>query len=442
MFSKIKQTYYKSLRTGLQADASFKETLRVELSNQFILMGLFVTGLHAIVNMIFVRSMADLYITFVWFSILGISLLLNVWQKTFQSRFFLVFASSFAVFSLHLLFGPELKMESMYILFLVTATLFFDHKLLIKTVVFILSSFLIAVAICKFNPSPFEDYVNPGGAYTRFIFSVVMISTLIGKLILENREYHSIISSQLEEMKKMNQELKSFNYILSHDLKEPIRSIVSFSQLIKKNINEDKPTKNEYLVQVINSGKQLNDLLNDIANFMESKDKELTKEIFKIDELVEEVKVSLSESLKEKKVQIHCQNFPAIKASRFAVNLILENLLENAIKYNDKQNPSIKIHGEITAGLAKIKVSDNGIGIEKEYFEEVLLLFKRLNTNFTKGSGLGLNIVQTLLKRMKGEISILHSEPKQGTTIQITFPVEKIPALRQTSHILPFPIQN
>jgi len=131
MIKRIQQVYRKLLRTGLSSNAEFKEKLKVELSNQFILLGLLCVLLHNVVNLLFLHVWVDFYLTMVWFLVLFSALLLNIAQKPNAARISLTFGGVLAVFIVHLLFGGGLKLESMYILFLVVATLFFEFALMV-----------------------------------------------------------------------------------------------------------------------------------------------------------------------------------------------------------------------------------------------------------------------------------------------------------------------
>lgn len=426
MFKNSSLKFSDLMRIGLKEDASFKEALKVELSNQFIFIGLSITILHGIINVLFLYNFTDLMLTLNWLVILASGLLFNLYGQTYLARITLVWGGIISVFVIHLLFGPNMKMESFYILFLVTSTLFFDFSMMIKSVALVVILFIVATIYTSINQPILEELINPRGAITRFIFSVIMISTLISKLVFENISYNSIIRKQNDNLTEYNQQLKSFNYIISHDLKEPIRSIVGFSQLIKKDAHNNKPLEIEFLDHIIRSAKQLNKLLDDLVEFNDSTDKDFLKEEFKINDLINEIKAPLLELKGKQKIEIHCKEFPSIKSSRIAIFIILKNLIENGIKYNDKDKAKVFVDGTIQGGKAEIRISDNGIGIEQEFLNDVFLMFKRLNADYQKGSGLGLNIVKNLLKRLGGDIKIIDSQLNKGTTFLICFPAEVV----------------
>jgi len=414
----------KLLRIGVKEGASFKETLRTELCNQFIFIGLLIVIIHVVLNLIVFKSMPDLYTTIAWFSFLFIGLILSIQKHTYAARVFVIYFGTLNTFVLQILFGPNLRLEAMYILFLVASALFFDFKLMIRSAIFITISWLLASGICLFIAPPFEAYISPGGPYTRFLFCIIMIVSLIGKLTLENLRYNEIISSQNEKLTESYQQLKSFNYIISHDLRQPIQSMVGLAQLIDYKLKEDRKIDNEILQLIVDSGKRLNKLIMSLVEFRDSTDKMLSSETFAIQEVVEELKHTVLEAVINKNVTVNCQAFPLIKSSKIALFIILKNLIENGIKYNNNENPTIDIKGNLNAGIATIKVADNGIGIEKESYKDVFTMFKRLNINKKEGTGIGLNIVENLVTKLNGEISICESKSNIGTTFLLKFPVE------------------
>ncbi len=412
----------KLLSIGLKEEFSFKERIRIELCNQFVLIGLLALFIHLLVNILFIQSLQDFIVTLLWLCILVISLLLLILGKPLWARYSIVIPGVLFTFILHATYGSQARFEVFYILYIVSAALFFDLRTMIKVVSLIIICFFTATFICSVYPPPFADLATPAGPITRFIYCTIMIISLISKLIFENREYNRLISSQNEKLSEAYQQLKSFNYIVSHDLREPIRSIVSFSQLINNDINNDKNNNQEYLQYVIGSGKQLYKLLEDITDFQLSSEKTIIKEVVSIEDILNEVKLHFHELIQERNVKINYEKLPLFYSSKTILFIVFKNLIENAIKYNDSRNPTINIKGKVSPSQVSIFVEDNGIGIDSKYYDKVFALFKRLNHSQRKGSGIGLNIVQNLLKKINGAISIKESIPEVGTTFLIELP--------------------
>jgi signal transduction histidine kinase len=111
-----------------------------------------------------------------------------------------------------------------------------------------------------------------------------------------------------------------------------------------------------------------------------------------------------------------------MKGNNVYLSLLLQNLIENGIKYNRSERPEVNISVEQDATSFKITITDNGIGIDQSYFEEIFQPFKRLHSNREfEGSGLGLSICNKIVEKHDGQLSV-NSIPDQGTTFNIIFP--------------------
>lgn len=113
---------------------------------------------------------------------------------------------------------------------------------------------------------PLAHLLVPTGPLAYFAVSIVVLVSFTFKIINENYNYNMIVTEQNKTLTRKNTELQNFNHIVSHDLKEPIRNIVSFSSLVKKKIPLDEKS-NQYVDQIISSGYQLNNLIEDLKNF-------------------------------------------------------------------------------------------------------------------------------------------------------------------------------
>jgi len=419
----ILKHWNKLLRIGLEENSTFKEQLRSELSNLFIFTGLSIVTAHVILNLLLVRSIPDFFLTGMWYTILIGGLLLNYCGRPKAARIYLVYAGVAAVFGIHVLFGSEMKLESMYILYLVIGAILFETRMMWITVAVIFIAYVTAVLICLNIESHFADLVNPSGPIARFIFCIIVIASLMSKLILQNNEYNRIMKNQNVILNETNEQLKSFNYIVSHDLKEPVRSIVSFSQLLEMGAKKGRSVNQVHLDHIIKSGKQLNNLLDDLITFRDSNDQNLIIESFSLNAVIEEIKLNLHDLINSKQVIINYNCPEKIMSSKLGMSIIFKNLIENGIKYNNSDRPIIGITSNINDDELIVQFQDNGIGIEAEYFKDVFALFKRLNAEQIKGSGLGLNIVHNFVNRMNGKISIVQSTIGKGTTFKLQFPL-------------------
>lgn len=268
-----------------------------------------------------------------------------------------------------------------------------------------------------------------------FIF-LMFIMILFGS-IAQKRRYNKRLKEEIKNrtkalekantlLSKSNEELNQFNNILSHDLKEPLRSIVGFSSLAKKQSGENR-LLNEYLDFINKSGKQLNQLIDDVANFQKI-GSDYFDEYKKIDtnHIVRTIINGIEPSLEERNAKVVFSNLPIIYSNQSLVFLVFKSLIENGIKYNESLVPTIQIKYEKKPDMHCFLFHDNGIGIDPEFHEKIFGMFKRLNDRKAyNGSGLGLNIAKKLMDKVEGDISIVTSNEGIGSIFEINFPIIK-----------------
>jgi len=225
---------------------------------------------------------------------------------------------------------------------------------------------------------------------------------------------------QLEKSKKAlelaNYDLEKFTYAASHDLKTPIRTIVSFAQLLKKhqskNFNKESA---EYIDFIINSGHRMDNLVKDILTYARTGARELISKEVIISECVSAKLSDLKQVIKSKSVKVNL-DLPdtAIKCYPHLVGMVFYNLISNAIKFNESETPIVNCTYTESSDYWIFSVSDNGIGIEPTYAKKVFEPFERLMKNGYEGSGLGLSICKRVVNIHKGKIYV-ENNPSGGT---------------------------
>ncbi len=231
------------------------------------------------------------------------------------------------------------------------------------------------------------------------------------------------LENSVELLNKSNMEMEEFNRILSHDLKEPLRSIVGFSQLAIRDIT--KTTKaQEHLNFVIKGGKQLEQLIEDVGLYRQTysiNTKE--KDSINMQSLLLEAAKKVEEEHPQKQIELIYNTKPIIYGPRKALAHIFRIIIQNATIYNKEKKVLININYQLKDQMHLFEIEDNGIGISPKYHGQIFEMFKRLNHRSQfKGSGLGLSIAQRLIEKMDGKISILRSEENKGSTFLISFP--------------------
>ncbi|MEA1901503.1 MAG: ATP-binding protein [Thermodesulfobacteriota bacterium] len=229
------------------------------------------------------------------------------------------------------------------------------------------------------------------------------------------------LEALLSELSAKNTELETFVYSVSHDLKTPIVTIEGFIGALKEDfgdrLSEDAKT---YLNYMSDATRNMENLINDLLELsrigrVTEKKKELPFAI-----IVEEALNILKPQLQEKGVEVHIQkNLPVVFGNKNRYVQVMENLLTNAVKYigQDNQTPRIEVGFQKQNNQNVFFVRDNGIGIEKRYFDKIFQVFQRLPTakKHGQGTGIGLAIVKRIVELNGGKIW-LTSEPGKGST--------------------------
>jgi PAS domain S-box-containing protein len=226
----------------------------------------------------------------------------------------------------------------------------------------------------------------------------------------------------LKELAEKNKDLDDFAYIVSHDLKAPLRGIKSLADWIYEDysavLGEDGL---EQLDMLRNRVLRLHGFIEGLLEYSRIGRVNEKKESFDLEEavlqVIEMVKPEVGFDIKI------LTKLPNIYAEKLRIEQVFQNLISNAINYNDKSRGLIEISHEETPTHFLFKVKDNGVGIEKRYFDKIFQIFQTLSTRDTKEStGIGLAIVKKIIASHKGTIH-LESEPTQGTTF--IFTIEK-----------------
>lgn len=240
------------------------------------------------------------------------------------------------------------------------------------------------------------------------------------------------VNEKNEELKKYiksNMQLENFAYIASHDLKAPLRTIVSFSQLLKRSVQSKLSTsETEYLKFIISATQNMHLLVDDLLAYskVNSSQKELQQ--FNFNHLLESLLAELHSAISEKQAKIHIDSqIECMIADKIKIRQILQNLIANAIKFHKpNEHPRVVIKAEEQETTWQFRVSDNGIGIKEAYFEKVFMLFRKLNAGSQyQGSGIGLAICKLIVEQHGGKIWI-ESVPNEGTTFYFTIRREDI----------------
>lgn len=243
------------------------------------------------------------------------------------------------------------------------------------------------------------------------------------EITVSRNELDQRVKERTKELQAANAELSQYAYVVSHDLKAPLRAIHNYSDFLREDLEAkldgDQKSYLDGLNRAVSQGEELvNDLLT-LSRIERSKD---VSETVDVGLLIHELSTTMG--LPEN-VELEIGNgLPAVKTDRILLTQIFRNLIDNAVKFNDAQIKRIRIgsHAESEKEPQEIFVQDNGIGIEKRFFDKIFQVFQRLHTRSEyEGTGIGLAIVKKAVGKIGGEIRV-DSEPGKGSTFFIHIP--------------------
>ena len=239
--------------------------------------------------------------------------------------------------------------------------------------------------------------------------------------ILEEKNQQ--ILSQNQQLEQSNIELKRFAYIASHDLKEPLRSIGSYANLLQRRYKgKIDQNADEYLEFITDSTKRLYSLLNDVLNFSKLEFDQKNSDEVNVNYLLNTIKEDLSLTIQERNASVEFGNMPTVHIKDTHLQQLFKNLISNSIKYSNGNRPSVTIGCEQKKGHYLFSIRDNGIGIEPAYHQKIFDMFQRLHIRGDyEGNGIGLAICKKIVEQYNGKIWV-NSEVGKGSTFYFTLP--------------------
>lgn len=280
------------------------------------------------------------------------------------------------------------------------------------------------------------------GAEFPMEISLSYVSTPAGPLALAlvtditDREFaERELKSRATKLAALNEELRHFAYIASHDLQEPLRSISGYVQLLKRRYADRLDEKaDNYIEKSVAAAARMQDLINDLLAYSRITTQGDTHTEIDCNALVLDVRSNLARAIKERGAKVECERLPNVLGDRTQLAQVFQNLLGNAVKFAEHETPAINIWATRggpgtdangsggSNGLWTFAVADNGIGIDPAYFDRVFQMFQRLHTRQEfSGTGIGLAICKKIVERHGGTIW-LESQPGEGTTFFFTLP--------------------
>ena len=234
------------------------------------------------------------------------------------------------------------------------------------------------------------------------------------------------INQTMEKLEKSNKELEQFAYITSHDLREPLRMITSFLQLLKRRYHDKLDADaNEFIGFAVEGAKRLDNMTNDLLLYSRLNSKKRNIVHTNLENSLEIALINLKVQIEETGAKITHDPLPIIEADEKLNVQLFQNLIGNSIKYRSSEPPEIHISAKREKNQYLFSVSDNGIGIDPKHLEKIYTIFQRLHTHEEyEGTGIGLAITKKIVEDQGGRIWA-ESEPGKGATFYFTIPIKR-----------------
>jgi PAS domain-containing protein len=216
----------------------------------------------------------------------------------------------------------------------------------------------------------------------------------------------------IDELTQKNDILTQYSYIIAHDLREPLRNIGSFTNLITRRYSQtmDENAK-EYFQFIIDNTLRMNRMLTDMMGFITIPAHINDFHLISLEQVVQDAVANLDTTIKETNATIQFCSLPMVKGSPVHLTQLFQNLIGNAIKFRkETEHPQIHINAKIVKNAHKISIQDNGIGISPDFHEQIFGVFKRLDKQKYEGSGIGLSICQKIVELHGSNISVASEE--------------------------------
>ena len=350
----------------------------------------------------------------------------NYFEKIYLARYFISVGSPLWQNLLYIVFGGFYCQGAAIMASMAITYVAFQKKQKVKIgllIYHVVLFFMTNFYVITYNPI-FEVINFPYDELVVFIGSLGWAVIVLYAFDRERANLLEDLKTNNKELRNTTEELERFTYIASHDLKSPLRTIISFIGLIERDVtkeNYDNLTRN---LNFVKSGAlQMNFLVQDILelstlNNLEEKERSLID----LNIIEEKARHNLLNEIEEKNAIIHCEKLPRFLCNDLEFLLLFQNFIQNGIKYNESEQPTVSISSFETDKKLHLSFQDNGIGIDKKYFSKLFKMFSRLHSDKDyEGTGLGLSLCKKIVYNMGGNISI-DSELGKGSTFHVNIP--------------------
>ena len=253
--------------------------------------------------------------------------------------------------------------------------------------------------------------------------NVHVLATVVD--ITHRQRVTEAIATARDALARSNKELEQFAYVASHDLQEPLRKVSSFCDLLKKNYREQLDADGQtYLDFAVDGANRMRQLIKDLLQYSRVESQSQPLEPVEADQALEEALFAVAAAIEESGAEIVRTPLPQVRADKRQLTQLFQNLIGNAIKYQNEQKPAVNISATQEEGRWVFTIADNGIGIDPKHHDRIFGVFKRLHGRGEyAGTGIGLAICRRIAQRFGGDIWV-ESEVGSGSKFHFSIPIQ------------------
>lgn len=247
-----------------------------------------------------------------------------------------------------------------------------------------------------------------------------------GRDITERKRQEEKLRELAEKLSSSNHDLQQFAYVASHDLQEPLRTVIGFCNLLNKKAGENlSPDAQKYLAVIVESVDRMQQLIKDLLLYARVETQGQPLVPVDLNKPLNDAIKGLEASIKETETKINFDKLPIVLGDANQLLRLFQNLLSNSIKFRSDKTPEIQMSVKEIGDVAELSISDNGIGISMEYAERIFEIFQRLHSlHKYPGTGIGLAVCRKIVERHGGTITLQpSSEDTKGTTFLLRLPL-------------------
>lgn len=236
------------------------------------------------------------------------------------------------------------------------------------------------------------------------------------------QELNSRLRKKAEDLEIINQELESFSYSVSHDLRAPLRTIEGFADALKEDFSQDLPREaQDYIRRLSRAGNRMRELIDSLLQLSRVSRKEIETDLVDLSRMARKFSSELKKSNPQRNAEFVIEKGLKIQGDPDLMGIVLQNLFQNAWKFTKDRSPARIEFGAQNKKEEKVfYVKDNGVGFDPSYSHKLFVPFQRLHsTSDFRGTGIGLNTVQRIIRKHNGKIWA-ESEEGKGATFYFT----------------------